>query len=113
MSEVRLILSTIDSQAAARALATSLVEDRLAACVTIVPGVQSVYRWQGAVEGAGEWLLLIKTTAAQAQRVLAGLAERHPYDVPEGLVLAVSDGLPDYLAWVADSVGSAGGKSRE
>jgi len=107
MSEVRLILSTVDSEAAARALATGLVEDHLAACVTIVPGVQSVYRWQGAVESAGEWLLLIKTGATQVEPLLAALAERHPYDVPEGLVLDVSDGLPDYLAWVADSVGGA------
>jgi len=107
MTEVRLILSTVDSEVVARALATSLVEDRLAACVTIVPGVQSVYRWQGAVESAGEWLLLIKTGATQVEPLLAALAERHPYDVPEGLVLDVSDGLPDYLAWVTDSAGGA------
>jgi len=107
MTEVRLIVSTVDSEAAARTLATGLVEDRLAACVTIVPGVQSVYRWQGAVESAGEWLLLIKTGAAQVEALLAALAERHPYDVPEGLVLTVSDGLPDYLAWVTDSAGGA------
>jgi len=112
MTDVRLILSTVDSQATARALATGLVEDRLAACVTVVPGVQSVYRWHGAVESAGEWLLLIKTTAAKAPALLAALSDRHPYEVPEGLVLDVDDGLPDYLAWVADSVGNAGGSSR-
>jgi len=110
MTEVRLILSTVDSEAAARALATSLVEDHLAACVTIVPGLQSVYRWQGAVESAGEWLLLIKTGATQVEPLLAALAERHPYAVPEGLVLAVSDGLPDYLAWVAESLADEGGE---
>ena len=113
MTDVRLILSTVDSEAAARVLATALVEDRLAACVTIVPGVQSVYRWQGAVESAGEWLLVIKTGADQVETLLAALAERHPYEVPEGLVLTVSNGLPDYLAWVADSVTDAAGKSGE
>jgi len=107
MTDVRLILSTVDSEATARTLATGLVEDRLAACVTIVPGVQSVYRWHGVVESAGEWLLLIKTGVTQVEPLLAALAERHPYDVPEGLVLDVSDGLPDYLAWVTDSAGGA------
>jgi periplasmic divalent cation tolerance protein len=113
MTDARLILSTADSEAMARTLATGLVGEHLAACVTIVPGVHSVYRWQGQVESATEWLLLIKTTAAQVEPLLATLAERHPYDVPEGLVLPVNAGLPDYLAWLADAVGGAGGKSRE
>jgi len=113
MAEVRLILSTVDSEETARTLATGLVGDRLAACVTIVPAVQSVYRWQGAVESAGECLLLIKTGATVVEPLLAALAERHPYSVPEALVLAVDNGLPDYLAWVAESVGDAGGNSGE
>jgi len=112
MADVRLVLSTVDSEATARTLATGLVEDRLAACVTIVPGVQSVYRWHGAVESAGEWLLLIKTGASQVEPLLTALAERHPYEVPEGVVLEVDNGLPDYLAWLADSVGNVGGNSK-
>ena len=110
MTDARLVLSTVDSQAAATALATGLVEDHLAACVTIVPGSQSIYRWQGAVESTEEWLLLIKTTAANVPLLLAALADRHPYDVPEGLVLDVASGLPDYLSWLAESVGSAASK---
>jgi periplasmic divalent cation tolerance protein len=109
MCDVRLIVTTVDSAAAARTLATGLVEDRLAACVNVIPGVQSFYRWQGTVESAAEWLLLIKTTAARGEDCLKALAERHPYDVPEGLVLAASGGLAAYLAWVGESVGGKGG----
>jgi periplasmic divalent cation tolerance protein len=108
MSDVRLIVTTVDSAEAARALATGLVEDRLAACVNVVPGVQSVYRWQGAVESAGEWLLLIKTTPDGGDACLQALSERHPYDCPEGLVFDAAGGLPAYLAWVGEAVGDTG-----
>jgi periplasmic divalent cation tolerance protein len=104
MGEARLIITTIDSEEGARRLAAGLVEDRLAACVTILAGAHSIYRWQGAVESAGEWLLLIKTTAAATQALLDALAERHPYQVPEGLVIEPGGGLPPYLQWLADSV---------
>ncbi|RMF88153.1 MAG: divalent-cation tolerance protein CutA [Nitrospirae bacterium] len=105
MAEVRLILSTVDDAEAAQAIADGLVADRLAACVTILPGATSVYRWQGSVEAAEERLLLIKTTAEREAACLATLEELHPYDVPEALSLEVSAGLPAYLAWVAETVG--------
>jgi periplasmic divalent cation tolerance protein len=108
MCDARLIVTTVDSAEAARTLATGLVEDRLAACVNLVPGVQSIYRWQGAVESAAEWLLFVKTTAAQVEDCLKALTERHPYDVPEGLVFDATGGLPAYLSWVDESVGETG-----
>jgi periplasmic divalent cation tolerance protein len=100
---VRLILSTAPDQATATRIAETLVQRRLAACVNIIPALTSVYRWQGAIESASELLLLIKTTAAQTENTLAALKELHPYDVPEGLLLPIDGGLPDYLAWIQRS----------
>lgn len=108
MADVRLILTTVDSAEAARELAARLVEGRLAACVNVVPGVQSTYRWRGSVETAAEWLLLVKTTATGVDDCLKALADHHPYDVPEGLVFDAAGGLPTYLAWVGEAVGGEG-----
>lgn len=104
MAEARLVVTTVDSSDAAQEIADALVADRLAACVNILPGVTSVYRWQGSVAVAEEWLLLIKTTADRQAACLAALDHLHPYDLPEAIALAVTGGLPAYLAWMADSV---------
>jgi periplasmic divalent cation tolerance protein len=93
----------VDGQGTADRLARQVVDEGLAACVNIVPGVRSVFRWQGAVDVADEQLLVVKTTAAVAARLSARLVELHPYDVPEVLVLPVLGGLPSYLAWVVES----------
>ncbi len=85
-------------------LARKLVEERLAACVNVLPAVLSCFRWEGRVESAEESLLVAKTTAELAPRLRARIVELHPYDVPEVLELPVSGGLPSYLAWLADSV---------
>ena len=98
--DVRIVLSTAPVRAAA-ALATHLVESGLAACVTVVKGGESVYRWRGKVERARESLLLVKTTRRDLEALLAALAKRHPYEVPEGLVLEPTDGLRAYLKWIA------------
>jgi len=102
--KVRLLLTTVDSPEAAQGIADGLVANRLAACVNILPGVTSVYRWQGAVAAADEWLLLIKTTVERQAACLAALDDLHPYDVPEAIGFDVASGLPAYLAWVAESV---------
>ena len=88
----------------AEPLARQLVEERVCACVNVVPGLRSFFRWQGAVDVADEALLVVKTTAAAAGRLTARITELHPYDVPEVLVLPVTRGLGAYLAWVADAV---------
>ncbi|MBK8067669.1 MAG: divalent-cation tolerance protein CutA [Rhodanobacteraceae bacterium] len=90
---------------AAEALAAALVGERLAACVNRIGPVQSTYRWQGAIESASETLLAIKTTAARFEALQARLRELHPYEVPEIIATPVSGGLPEYLAWVRESVG--------
>jgi periplasmic divalent cation tolerance protein len=105
MSEpISVILVTAPAGDAARELARALVRDGRAACVNVVPGVHSVYRWEGEVEEAAEALLIIKAP----RRGLAALRERvaalHPYDVPEFVVLDVADGIPAYLEWVAGVV---------
>jgi periplasmic divalent cation tolerance protein len=96
---VRVVLVTAPPRRA-RALARSLVAYRLAACVNLVPGVRSVYRWKGRVEEAGETLLVAKTSAARLPDLLAAVEALHPYEVPEGIALRVDAGLAPYLAWV-------------
>lgn len=96
-----LILTNCPDEASANAIALALVEERLAACVNLLPRVQSIYRWQGAVESAVEVPLLIKTTAAAYPALEAAIRERHPYDVPEIIALPITAGLPAYLNWLA------------
>ncbi len=93
-------LTTVSDPEEANRLASLLVEQRLAACVNILPGVQSIYRWQGAIETAAELLLLIKTSADLVPQVQAALAAHHSYEVPEFLVLPVQAGAENYLHWL-------------
>ncbi|WP_159016576.1 divalent-cation tolerance protein CutA [Cognatiluteimonas profundi] len=82
-------------------IAQALVDERLAACVNVVPGVHSVYRWQGAVERADEVLLLVKTTNARLEALTARVRSLHPDELPELVAVEVAGGSPAYLAWVA------------
>lgn len=100
----RLVLTTAPNAEVAQTLATGLVEASLAACVNILPGVRSVYRWQGNIEVDEELQLFIKTDAALHDALVAWLGEHHPYDVPEVLAFDVTDGSAGYLAWLAASL---------
>jgi periplasmic divalent cation tolerance protein len=102
---VRVVLVSLPDAGAARALARTLVEERLAACGSVVPGVISVYRWQGELQEEPEVLLLLKTTEGALPDLLRRIPELHSYDVPEILALPVSGGHPPYLAWVTESTG--------
>jgi periplasmic divalent cation tolerance protein len=84
-------------------LARRLVERGVAACVNVVPGLRSVYRWEGALHDEPESLLLVKTVAARLPHLTAALDELHPYEVPEVLVLAPEAGSSAYLAWLAQA----------
>ncbi len=86
----------------AQTLARTVVEQRVAACVNILPTIQSVYRWEDTVVDEAESLLMIKTTAQRSKALFALLAERHPYAVPEIISLPSDSVLPSYLAWVHD-----------
>jgi periplasmic divalent cation tolerance protein len=98
--ECILVLTTWPADADAAAFATRLVDERLAACVAVHAPMESIYRWQGTIERAAERQLVIKTSAARREALLTRLAELHPYDVPEVLVLKVDGGGAVYLKWV-------------
>jgi len=104
MTDKRLVLTTAESQNQARRIADALIERRLAACVNIVSGVQSIYRWKGKAEEADEWLMWIKTTAAAFERVCDTIKELHSYELPECMCLVIEDGSPEYLKWIEESV---------
>jgi|ERR1700683_81954 periplasmic divalent cation tolerance protein len=104
--DVRLVLSTAGSREEAERIAHALVEGRLAACVNLIPGLTSIYRWQGAVESAEEILLLIKTRAESVDRVESLVRTLHSYDVPEFLVLGPEAASKPYLEWLLQSVRS-------
>lgn len=99
-----LIYVTAPDQTVAEGIGRSLVEEGLAACANVLPGMRSVYRWQGAVESADEAVLLVKTTPAAVQRAMERIASLHPYQTPCAVALPISAGLPGYLAWLAGSV---------
>jgi periplasmic divalent cation tolerance protein len=96
---VRVVLSTAPP-GKAQEIAARLVEERHAACVNLIPGVRSVYRWKGAVHDDPETVLVIKTVAARVDGLIRRLIEVHPYETPEALVLAPEGGAPSYLDWV-------------
>ena len=105
MTNARIILTSAGSQEEAGKIAYALVERKLAACVNIVPRIESVYRWQGKVETAEEWLLLIKTQAELFERVRDAIKELHSYDLPECVMLEVNGGSQEYLGWIDENTG--------
>jgi periplasmic divalent cation tolerance protein len=104
MTDKIMVLSTCSSPEEGERIARALVEERVAACVNIVPGARSIYRWQGKLEDSGECLLFIKTSRDRFEELRAALERAHSYEVPELLALAVVDGAPNYLAWLEDQL---------
>ena len=96
-----LVLTNMPDRESAMTLARALIERRVAACVNVLPGCTSVYRWKGAVEEAQELPLLIKTTAGRYAELEEAIRSLHPYELPEIIAVPVVRGLPDYLRWVA------------
>jgi periplasmic divalent cation tolerance protein len=101
MEQAALVYTTWPSVVEAEAAGLALIEAMLAACVNILPGMRSVYRWEGAIERAQETVMIVKTTAARAEAVVAAVKARHPYKTPAILVVPVTGGEPGYLAWIA------------
>jgi periplasmic divalent cation tolerance protein len=100
-------LSTVESVADAERIASTLVEERLAACVNVIGGLRSIYRWQGSVQRDDEVLLVIKTTRARFGELRQRLLAEHPYDVPELIALDVADGALPYLDWIRSETTAA------
>lgn len=102
-NEVLVVLCNCPDAETARRLASEAVEQRTAACVNIVPGVESVYRWQGRVEIEQETTLLIKTSGKAFEALRNQLQQGHPDELPEIIAVPVTRGLPGYLDWVRES----------
>lgn len=100
--DIRIVYVTCPDPETGESIAGRLVEERLAACVNVVPGLRSVYRWRGAIEVDAEVLLLIKTTAARFDALRERVRELHPYEVPEIVATTVVQGSDAYLQWVRD-----------
>jgi len=95
----QIVLTTCPDAASAERIARALVEEKLAACVNMLPPMRSIYRWEGQIEDATEQLLVIKT-AQQFAVVRDRIRSLHPYELPEIITVPIADGLPDYLAWL-------------
>jgi periplasmic divalent cation tolerance protein len=104
MTDKRIVLSTAGSEEEARKIARHLVDQQLAACVNIVPHIESIYRWQVKIESNREWLLLIKTTVGNFPAVKDAIQESHSYDLPECVAIAIDDGSSEYLQWIGEAV---------
>jgi periplasmic divalent cation tolerance protein len=102
-ARARLALATAAGEEQAVAIARALVEERLAACVNLIPNIRSIYRWRGAVEDDREWLLLIKTTAAQYKKMERRILEMHSYETPEVIELSIAGGSARYLRWLCET----------
>lgn len=101
MTDALVVLVTAPAADDAARIARTLVEERLAACGNVVPGLRSIYRWQGAVQEDVEALLVLKTTRDRFEALRARVVALHPYEVPEVIALPVEAGSAPYLAWIA------------
>lgn len=100
MTDKIVVLTTCGSEDEARKLASVLIEKRMAACVNITSPVTSVYRWNGSIEQAHEWMLIIKSRRERFEELRVVLESAHSYELPEVLAIPVVEGSPNYLAWV-------------
>jgi periplasmic divalent cation tolerance protein len=105
MTDKIVVFSTCATPEDAEKIARHLVEARVAACVNILPGARSVYRWQGKVEDAAEYVLLVKSSRGLFHALRDEIQKIHPYEVPEIVALPVVDGSDAYLRWIGSSVG--------
>jgi periplasmic divalent cation tolerance protein len=100
MTDKIIVLTTCGSEEEARRIARGLVEKRLAACVNLAAGIRSIYRWKGAIEEEGEYLLVIKSRRDLFEKLRVELEALHSYELPEAIALAVVDGSEAYLGWL-------------
>ena len=106
--DVSLVLTTVPDPETGERIVRQLVEERLVACGSLLPGMTSIFRWQGAVQREGEVLVLLKTRAGAVERLFRRVPEIHPYEVPELLALPVAVGHPPYCGWVVGETAEVG-----
>jgi len=104
MTDAVIVLCTCGNEQDALRIANAIVEARLAACVNVLPGIHSIYRWKGEIEQANEILLLIKTTQQRFPALRDRIKELHSYETPEIIAAPIVDGLADYLGWISNEV---------
>jgi periplasmic divalent cation tolerance protein len=102
-NQVRVVFCTFPDREIGRRISQQAVEQRYAACANLLPGLESIYRWQGEVQHADETLVVYKTSAARYADLEAFLLKSHPYEVPEIIALPLSTGSPSYIQWVLDN----------
>jgi periplasmic divalent cation tolerance protein len=102
MTDYSVVFTTVNSEEEARKLARNLIDSHLAACVSIIPNVTSIYNWKDEAQEEKEFLLVIKTAAGKTGNLQSHFASNHPYEVPEFLVLRVEEGSSAYLRWMGD-----------
>jgi periplasmic divalent cation tolerance protein len=103
MTDAIIVYVTCPDFALAQRIGRSVVEERIAACANILPGMNTVYRWEGKIEIGQETVLFVKTTAEQFERVAAHIRAAHPYQCPCIIALPVSHGTPDYISWIVQN----------
>lgn len=106
-SQPLVVYCTCPDQATAERIAETMVNERLAACVTIAPGLTSIYRWQGQIQRDAEVLLIIKTRSVVYPSLEARIHDLHPYEVPEIIALPIQAGSATYLNWITDNTGAS------
>ena len=104
MENIRVVFISM-SRDEAKKFGRTIVEERLAACVNIVPQIDSYFWWNGEVQSDQESLMILKTTEAKIDKLIKFVKENHPYDIPEIITLPVAEGLPDYINWIIDEMG--------
>ena len=103
-TKYQIVLNTCPDAESAKHIAASLVEQQLAACVNIVPGLQSIYSWQGKIKCSEEQLLIIKSSESCYQQLEQTILSLHPYELPEVVTVPINNGLPAYLNWLGDNL---------
>ena len=104
MTDKRIVITALGTEAEATDMAWELCERKLAACVNIIPNITSIYHWKGEIQSSKEWMLVIKTSAALFENVREAIRELHPYEIPECIELPIERGSTTYLNWIGESV---------
>jgi len=106
MENVRIVFISLPREEA-RGMAKTIVEERLAACVNIIPKIESYFWWEGKIENDEESLLVAKTSQQKVEKLIIWVKDNHPYPIPEVITVPLAEGLPDYINWVIEETGKA------